>query len=230
MTTPDWWTPNRTINVVVDNPSWIENYALKLVKTWLEAGYDANLCRSYDEIVQGGVSFFLGCTSIATAGTIAKSHYNLVVHESDLPAGSGFAPMTWQILEGRDTIPVCLIEAVDGPVDSGRIIYREEIACEGHELNDELRHAQGEMTVRLCRRFIDEDVPPLGEVQHGTSSQYPRRRPADSALDPERTLAEQFDLLRVVDNQRYPAFFDYREHRYKISIEKLATPKSEPQE
>ena len=48
-----------------------------------------------------------------------------------------------------------------------------------------------------------------------------RRTPADSRLDPDKSIAEQFELLRVVDNQRYPAFFDHRGRRYRITIEKV---------
>jgi len=47
---------------------------------------------------------------------------------------------------------------------------------------------------------------------------YRRRRPADSRLDPDRTLAEQFELLRVVDNDRYPAFFEWRGRCYEVKI------------
>ena len=32
------------------------------------------------------------------------------------------------------------------------------------------------------------------------------------------TLAEQVNLLRVVDEERYPAFFDYRGRRYHMAI------------
>jgi spore coat polysaccharide biosynthesis predicted glycosyltransferase SpsG len=34
------------------------------------------------------------------------------------------------------------------------------------------------------------------------------------------SIAEQFDLLRVVDPEHYPAFFDYRGKRYIIKMEK----------
>ena len=37
----------------------------------------------------------------------------------------------------------------------------------------------------------------------------------------QRTLAEQFNLLRTVDNTRYPAFFDLQGHRYRLHIEKV---------
>lgn len=44
-------------------------------------------------------------------------------------------------------------------------------------------------------------------TQNGEASHYRRRQPADSQFEPERYLAEQLNLLQVVDNQRYPAFF-----------------------
>ncbi|HER26225.1 MAG TPA: N-acetyltransferase, partial [Rhodospirillales bacterium] len=48
-----------------------------------------------------------------------------------------------------------------------------------------------------------------------------RRRPPDSRLSPDQTIARQFDQLRVSDNYRYPAFFEHRGHRYKVQIEKM---------
>jgi methionyl-tRNA formyltransferase len=37
-------------------------------------------------------------------------------------------------------------------------------------------------------------------------------------LDQQRSLAEQFELLRVVDNVRYPAFFHWRGRRYELQV------------
>lgn len=51
------------------------------------------------------------------------------------------------------------------------------------------------------------------------SSHCRRCRPADSQLDPERSLAEQFNLLRVVVNQRYSAFFDWHGRRYVLQVQ-----------
>ena len=56
--------------------------------------------------------------------------------------------------------------------------------------------------------------------QVGNPSYYRRRTPADSALDPNASLASQFDLLRVADYHRFPAYMDLRGHRYVITIEK----------
>ncbi|HEX9072683.1 MAG TPA: UDP-glucuronic acid dehydrogenase [Pseudolabrys sp.] len=217
---PEWWYQPRRITVMVDNPSWIIPFAEQLVTELRQNGDDAAFAREHEDIREGAVAFYLGCVYVTPSQILARNRRNLVVHESDLPKGRGFSPLTWQILEGRGRIPVCLLEAIN-EVDSGPVIYRDALECEGHELIGELREKLGDMTVSLCRRFLAETIPPAGMPQLGERSFYSRRRPSDSRLDPARTIAEQFDLLRVVDNERYPAWFEHRGCRYRIKIEKM---------
>lgn len=217
--TPDWWPKPRRISVVVDNPSWVLPYAEALIGILLEKGDEAKLVRNFGELLNGDVAFFLGCVNIAPPGVLSRNRRNLVVHESNLPAGRGFSPLTWQILQGNSSIPICLLDAADD-ADTGPVIYREELHFEGHELIKELREKQGRTTVELCCRFLDEAHPPAGVSQQGAASHFSRRFPRDSRLDTERSLTEQFDLLRVVDNERYPAFFEMRGHRYTLRIDK----------
>jgi methionyl-tRNA formyltransferase len=129
--------------------------------------------------------------------------HNLVVHESDLPRGKGWPPMTWQILEGKDKIPVSLLEAVE-KVDSGDIYIQECIEFAGHELVEELRQKQAKTNVDLCKKFVDGYRKNVmhGHRQKGLESFYRRRTPADSRVDPDKTIREQFNLFRVVDNKR----------------------------
>jgi len=219
---PDWWRKPRRISVVVDNPSWVLPYAERLVAKLAAAGDDAVLCRTHDEIRDGAAAFYLGCVHITPPSILARNKRNLVVHASDLPKGRGFSPLTWLVIEGCNEIPVCLLEAVD-ETDSGPVIYRNLLRFEGHELIGEMRTALGRMHVDLCRRFLDEPAPPKGAPQRGESMIYRRRRPEDSRLEPETSIADQFDLLRTVDNDSYPAFFEHRGHRYRLAIEKQHT-------
>ena len=53
------------------------------------------------------------------------------------------------------------------------------------------------------------DIVAAAKQQTGVASHYRRRKPADSQLAPDCSLAEQFNLLRVIDNQRYPATFQW---------------------
>jgi len=217
----DNWSPPRKISVVVDNNSWILPWAECLVERCrTELGDDAVLHRSYEEVRHGAVAFFLGCTGLAPDEVTKRNTYTLVVHESNLPGGRGFAPLIWQILEDRNRIPVTLLGVSPEP-DAGPIYLQTTLEFEGHELHDELRAAQGSATVELCLDFLKSDKPPGGAPQTGQTDWYPRRNPEDSRLDPEASIASQFNLLRVVDNERYPAYFDYRGHRYKVRIEKM---------
>lgn len=216
---PVWWRKPRIVNVVVDNDSWVLPYARRLVGNLCDAGDDAVLVRGHEDVRAGAVAFYLGCVKIAPAKVLTRNHRNLVVHASDLPRGRGFSPLVWLILEQAGRIPVCLLEAVE-EVDAGPVVYREWIDYQGHELNQELRAPLGDMHVALCCRFMLEPAPPPGVPQSGEPTWYRRRAPADSRLDPDKSISAQFDLLRVVDNDRYPAFFDLRGHRYVLKIEK----------
>lgn len=204
--------------MVVDNDSWILPHAEELVRSARERGHEAALCRDHGAVGEGDVAFYLGCVKITPPDVLARNRRNLVVHESDLPRGRGFAPMTWQILEGATEIPFALIEAADD-VDAGAVVLRDSVALNGTELAHEWRALQGQKSVEMCLAFLDADPEPAGEPQTGEPTIYPRRRPADSRIDPERTIAEQFDHLRVCDNERYPAYFEHRGRRFVLRIE-----------
>lgn len=222
---PSWWQSPRTVSVVIDNDEWMLVYCKQLVTEISSRGDTACLCRSYDEVKKDGIAFFLSCHEIASREILERNHRNLVIHASNLPEGRGWSPLTWQILQGENRIPVCLLEAAE-KVDSGRIIYRDMLEFEGHELINEMREALATLSCNLCLRFLDEEQPPAGEEQQGKATYYPKRKPEDSQLDVNKTIAEQINLLRIVDNERYPAFFEWQGSFYRIRIEKVQSKKN----
>lgn len=211
---------NKQISVLVDNDSWILPHAEQLVLDLLRKGHDAALVRNSNEVRPGWINFMLGCTRIVGPDTLIKNKHNLVVHESDLPHGRGFAPMAWQILEGKNIIPICLIEAASN-VDAGDIWIKDHISLTGTELCDEWREMQGKKTVMLCLQFVEQYASLTPQKQKGATSFYERRRSTDSRIDPNKTLADQFNHLRIVDNERYPAFFEMDGCRYILKIFKM---------
>ncbi len=219
--TETWWQHPRKVSVLVDNESWILPFAERLVSELNSAGETACLCRHQSELGSGGIAFFLGCLNIVKPGVLAQNHRNLVVHASDLPRGRGFSPWTWRVLEGATQLPVCLIDAAE-EVDAGAVVYRSEIELSGTELVSDLRRLIGEMTIELCLRFLAEPGPTPGAPQNGDASYYPRRTPKDSELDVEASLKSQFDLLRTVDNDHYPAYFHMKGATYKLTIERIS--------
>lgn len=207
------------ITVLVDNESWIVPYAITLVEEFLKMGFDAELIREHQFIEKGWINFMLGCIKIMPEEYLNKNEHNLVVHESALPKGKGFAPMAWQILEGKNEIPIYLIEATKY-VDAGKIWLKDIITLDGTELSNEWRNLQGIKTIELCMGFVTNYQNLNSEEQVGEENFYKKRNPEDSELDVNVSIKEQFDLLRIVDNKDYPAFFRINGQKYFLKIEK----------
>lgn len=206
------------IQILVDNPnSWIKGTALRLQKTFIKEGHLCTFTHSHEKIETGDVLFLLSCERKFTG--LSLNTNNIVIHESDLPNGKGWSPVTWQVLQGKTEIPVCLFEATD-EIDSGVIYIRDKIILHGHELNGEIKRKQGEITFKLAHRYILDRRILVGQPQKGEPSYYPRRKPNDSKLDIDISIKEQFNLLRVCDNKRYPAFFEKDGFKYIIKISK----------
>lgn len=208
------------IAVVTQKSSWIVPYAEKLTQTLRQRGFAASLYLHHRDVKEPvDIVFFLGYGRIVPGEFLSRHRHNLVIHESALPRGKGWSPLSWQILEGKNEIPITLFEAVE-KVDSGKIYLQDTMKFEGHELIGELREIQGNKTIELAVKFVDQyqDVVKNAREQEGEESFFSRRRPEDSRLDPDQPIRDQFNLLRVVDNDRYPAFFTYKGHKYVLRI------------
>lgn len=209
------------IGICSGGGSWINEFIPELLFSWIADGHQVSWTHDAAAVPSGDVCFYLSYGRIVGREVLLQHKNNLVVHESDLPKGRGWSPLTWQVLEGADVIPVTLIEAAE-EVDSGPIYMQERIQLCGDELIDELRRLQVDSTIRLCRAFMRDypEVTNTACLQRGESSYYSRRRPKDGRLDPDKTLREQFNLLRISDNLRYPAWFEMAGIKYTIQIEK----------
>ena len=202
------------IQLLLDNPnSWMVPYAREFQKKLLENGHDTSILHTHD-VEEGDVLILLSCEKKFLQ--LNKNKYNLIVHESDLPKGKGWSPLTHQILSGKNKIPITLFEA-DHTFDGGNIYYKDIIELNGTELIDEIRKKQAEMTFNLINRFLEENNI-VGKKQTGYETYYKKRTPKDSKLDINDSIINQFNLLRVVDNDRYPAYFEHQGYKYIIKV------------
>lgn len=207
-------------SVATSNPkSWFVYHAKRLVQL-LDSLGDAALYESHDAIPEGDIAYFLSYERIVPPWALERHRNNIVVHASALPKGKGMSPLTWQILQGKNEIPISLFEAIEG-LDAGPVYMTDRLKFVGNELLPEMQSVLGGKIVQLCFDFARQYPAILSKAteQSGTSSFYRRRTPADSELDPHKSIAEQFDLLRTVDNDRYPAFFRIRNRCFKLTIE-----------
>lgn len=204
------------IQILVDNPnSWIIPYARELVNELQRLDHNVVIRHSAKEVIEGEVLCLLACERIFK--DLSKNKHNLVVHESALPKGKGWSPVSWQVLEGKKRIPVTLFEANE-KLDSGVIYNQKHIFLKGNELWPEIKRQQGEVTIELILEFIEKYPNNVGKEQIGDESSYEKRTSNSSKLDVTKSIQDQFNLLRVCDNERYPAFFEMDGIKYYLKI------------
>jgi methionyl-tRNA formyltransferase len=209
------------IQILSDNPrSWFMPFARELQQVLASHGEVAFLSDAREVPPENDITFLLSYEKRVALEILRRSRSNIVVHASELPKGKGMSPMTWQVLEGRNTIPLTLFEAVEA-LDAGPVYLRDAVNFKGNELLPEMQELLGRKIVDMCGTFVsqwpailDRSVP-----QSGDSTFYRRRSPEDSKLDPHKSIAEQFNLLRVVDNEQYPAIIEWLGRRYTLRIE-----------
>lgn len=194
---------------------------------WMEekqGEHEVVLCRDREELPGGDILFLVSCSQIINAETRANYRHTLVLHASDLPKGRGWSPYIWTLLEGAEVITVSLLEAEDG-VDTGAIWAKRTFPVPVHALHDEIHRLLFDTELALMDEgltLISSGAQPKPQSQHITPTYYRRRTPADSEVDPSRPLRDLFPTIRVMDPQRYPAFFRLHGDTYAIELKKVS--------
>lgn len=199
----------------------VNNY----LKRWIGRNCNSHeiaLVRKKAELAGGDILFLISCAEIVNAEDRAKYRSCLVLHASNLPQGRGWSPHIWQIIEGADEITLTLLEAEDN-VDSGRIWKQILFPVPQHALWNELNERLFDAEIELIDFAVQnhDSIDPHPQESEIEPTYYPRRTPEDSRVNPESSIASQFNKIRVCDPQRFPAFFELHGHRYKISLEKI---------
>tara|TARA_B100001057_G_scaffold357145_1_gene359157 strand:- start:334 stop:963 length:630 start_codon:yes stop_codon:yes gene_type:complete len=203
------------VAILTSPNQWFINY-IHLVKS--ELGKSDVYLNHHDIDKAYDIIFVISYHSKIEDDFIKKNKHNIVIHESALPKGRGWAPLFWQILEGKKEITFSLIE-MSCKLDAGNIYFQQVLTLSGFELNSEIRMKQAHLTIEMCRRFLElyPNLPATKE-QIGEPTFYPKRKPSDSELSIHKSIFEQFNLLRIVDNENYPAFFILDGRKYSIKI------------
>ncbi len=213
--------PEIKVAVLLDpNNNWLDKYIRQIEKIDnLKERYCFYFSDSPEEIKNFDIVFILGYTKILKKAFLESNGLNLVVHESNLPEGKGFSPVQWQVLDGRNVITVCLLEATD-EVDSGDIFEKGLIELNGYELFDGIRKKQASATIGLIRKFLDKYPNIVRTKQFGKETFYKKRTIEDDELDVDKTLRELFNHFRIAHNEKNPLFFIIDGHQYYLKVYK----------
>ena len=203
------------ISILLDqNNNWIRPY---LEAELINKNKELKISYNSQDVYDQDIVFIIGYTKILNDEFLNKNGLNVVIHESDLPKGKGFAPVQWQILDGAKEITVCLLEATN-KVDSGDILYKYKFELTGHELYDEIREKQAHASIKIISEFLKIYPNFKREKQIGVETFYPKRSAKDGELNIDKSIRCQFNLLRIGNNEQWPSFFYFEGKKYFIKI------------
>ncbi len=185
-----------------------------------QVSHKISLIHSVESLTQGDVLFLISCLEIVPKQARDKFQKTLVIHASDLPYGRGWSPHIWEVINGATNITLTLLEAED-KVDTGDIwkkinIYIPKTAL-FHEINQLIFNAEMELMDFTIDNF--DTVTPEKQSDNNISY-FSKRTPKDSEIDINKSLSEQFDLIRVCDTERFPAFFYKDGQKFNVTIDK----------
>ncbi|WP_226698678.1 formyltransferase family protein [Qipengyuania gaetbuli] len=202
-----------------------EHPVVPRLKAWKEDNellHDVEIAHALDELRPADILFLVSCSHLVSEEQRANFGRTMVLHASDLPKGRGWSPHIWEILAGAKVLTLSLIEAAD-PVDTGDVWAKTQFDVPETALFDEINSLLFDAELKLIDegiRMVKNGESPSPQAEAGRTW-YPRRSPSDSEIDSEKSIAEQFDLLRVADPDRYPAFMNYRGAKYRITLRKM---------
>lgn len=195
------------------------------LKDWIanqQGVHEVELLQRTRELQGGDLLVLISCSEIISIKDREKYSVSLLLHASDLPKGRGWSPHIWEIVNGSENITLSLLE-VEEKIDSGRIWQKLKIFIPKHALWDEINQLLFEAEVRLINFAVEnfDTVIPVDQKTTGAAIYYKKRTQHDSQIDIHRSIGEQFDLIRVCDPNRFPAYFEYLGNKYKLVLEKI---------
>lgn len=197
--------------------SYLETWAREMANR-----HTIEILRKRTELTSGDFLFLVSCSEVIHAGDRDKYRHALVLHASDLPKGRGWSPHVWEIIQGVDNITLSLLEAED-KVDTGRVWLKRRIPIEKTALYYEINHLLFSAEIELINEALTREsrIKPYQQDPTLEPTYYLKRTPIESRIDAGSSLADQFNLIRVCDPDRYPAWFEMHGQKYKLVLEKL---------
>ena len=195
---------------------WFEKQ-LKKYNFRLNNKYIFKISKNPNNIKNQNIVFPLSYTRILPESFLQKNELVLIAHPSKLPKDKGFAPLQYQILRNKNKVYMSLIKAAK-EVDAGPIYFQNSFVLNGTELFDEIRNIQGIQFLNIIKKFLIKYPNVKSKKQTGKGNFNKRRYPKDSQLDINKTIKQQFNHLRINDNELYPSFFYYKGQKYIIKV------------
>jgi methionyl-tRNA formyltransferase len=126
----------------------------------------------------------------------------VIFHMTDLPYGRGGSPLQNLVARGHEKTQLTALRCSE-PLDAGPVYMKRELALLGTA--EEILMRAGALTAAMIVEIALERPQP--QPQQGEATVFTRRKPEDGWLGAATTLAEAYDLIRMLDGEGYPRAF-----------------------
>lgn len=204
------------VTILIDpNNSWIKKFSKNI--NYNKKKYFIKFENIENKVINQDVVLVLSYTKILKEKFLKKNKLVLIAHPSDLPKDRGFAPVQNQILKNKRKICFSLIKAVK-KVDAGPICLKIPFFLNGLELYEDMRIKQGKAAKKLIEKFLNKYPKIKFKDQVGKSNYNKRRTNEDYRLNLNKTIKSQLNILRISNNENYPAYFIFKKQKYILNI------------
>ena len=204
------------VTILIDtNNSWIEKFLKKI--QYNTKKYFIKFEKIENKIKNQDIVLVLSYTKVLKEKFIKRNKLVLIAHPSDLPKDRGFAPVQNQILKNKKKIYFSLIKAVK-KIDAGPVCLKIPFFLDGLELYEDMRIKQGKAAVKLIEKFLTKYPKVNFKDQIGISNYNKKRVNEDYRLNINKNIKSQLNILRICNNENYPAYFIYKKHNYILNI------------
>lgn len=207
----------KKVTFLLDSTNlWMED-ALKNYNFKLKNKYYFKITKNLKSVKNEDIVFPICYTKILSNNFLKINKLVLIVHPSKLPKNRGFAATQHEILKNKNKIFVTMIKAEKKP-DKGPICMQDYFNLNGTELISEIRRKQSSTYLRIIKNFLNKYPKVHFRKQKGKENFIKKRKPKDSELNINKSIKNQFNHLRINDNELYPSFFYYKKIKYILKI------------
>ena len=144
---------------------------------------------------------------------IWSRHECVCFHMTDVPYGRGGSPLQNLIAVGLSETTVTALRMVE-EMDAGPVYAKRPMTLEGRA--EDIYRRAGELSSEMIRWMIETEPEPV--LQQGDVTRFKRRKPEQSELPTESSLARLYDHIRMLDARTYPlAFIQHGDFRLEFS-------------
>jgi methionyl-tRNA formyltransferase len=97
-------------------------------------------------------------------------------------------------------------------------LLQHTMIFDGTELYEEIRSKQAFATINIVEQFLQLYPRFRRRKQTGVPSFYRKRNLDNSELDSQKSIENNFNLLRLSNNEEWPSFFFYKKQKFIVKI------------